>query len=97
MFHEQPPDEPPLSQEEVNNLSDGKTVIVKPPHTTPGEWTISTEGTLRVAETAGMRLVLEPVGGGPEDTRVWRSERDPTDELVNAKAIVSELESEHDE
>jgi hypothetical protein len=97
MFGKRPPDEPPLTQQEVNNLEDGETVIVEPPRTKPSEWTISTEGTVRVAEKFGHRLVLEPVGDGFEDTCVWRSYETADGFEVDAEAIVSDLENYYDE
>lgn len=97
MFGKAPPDEPPLTQQEVNNLEDGETVIVKPPGATPMEWTISVERTVRVAETWGCRLVLEPVGDGPEDTRVWHSYETDNEIELDTEAIESELEAHHDD
>jgi hypothetical protein len=96
IFGKKPPDEPPLTQQEVNNLEDGETVIVEPPRTKPSEWTISTEGTVRVAEKFGMRLVLEPVGDGIEDTCVWRSYETADEFELDTEAITTELENYHD-
>lgn len=98
MFGKQPPDEPPLTQQEVGALNEGETVIVKPQNSPPSEWTILTEGTVRVATKFGMRLVLEPVGDGPEDIRVWRAERAMTDGFeLDTEAIVSGLENSRED